>query len=60
MLISSSGLPKNEFITLPLVGLPVGNLRYLMCGQGVSDETIQQLNAAIDKLYPGLGEEPPR
>jgi len=52
MLIRSSGLPKEEFISLPLQGTPAGNLRYLMCGQGVSDESMQRLNAAISKLYP--------
>lgn len=56
MLIRSSGLPKTAFTSLPLHGVPAGNPRYLMCGQGVSDATMQQLNAAIDKLYPLPGQ----
>ena len=57
MLISSSGLAASEFIAVPLAGLPVGNLCYLSCGQGVSDEVMTRLDAAISKLYPSQGEE---
>ena len=56
MLISSSGLAETEFISVPLAGMPAGNLRYLICGQGVSDEVMTRLDAAISKLYPGQGE----
>lgn len=52
MLARSVGLPIEELVTIKLADIPVGNLRYLMCSQAVSDETITQLNAAINKLYP--------
>ena len=56
MLISSSGLAATEFISVPLAGMPAGNLRYLICGQGVSDEVMTRLDAAISTLYPTQGE----
>lgn len=55
MLISSAGLQKQDFVSLPLLGVPEGNQRHLMCGQGVSDRVMQQLNAAIEQLYPASG-----
>ena len=49
-----AGLAVNEFELIELNEIPAGNLRYLMCDQAVSDENIERMNKAIEKLYPGL------
>lgn len=50
----TAGLTVNDFELIELNEIPAGNLRYLMCDQAVSDETIERINKAIEKLYPGL------
>jgi len=51
-MIIAAKLPEVEFVKISLDEVPSGNLRYLMCGQAVSDNLIEQLNSSIDKLYP--------
>ena len=53
-MIVTAALPAAEFITITLDKVPSGNYRYLMCGQAVSNELIDQLNSAIEELYPDL------
>lgn len=52
MLIRSTRLPAEDFVRIELEDIPAGNLRYLMCGQGVDAELLEKLNTAIRKLYP--------
>jgi len=51
-MIIAARLPEEEFVKISLDEIPSGNLRFLMCGQAVSDILIEQLNVAIEKLYP--------
>jgi polar amino acid transport system substrate-binding protein len=51
-MIIAAKLPEEEFVKITLDEIPSGNFRYLMCGQAVSDNLIEQLNFAIEKLYP--------
>jgi len=50
-MIRAAKLPEKEFVKITLGEIPNGNYRYLMCGQAVSDNLIEQLNSAIDKFY---------
>jgi hypothetical protein len=51
-MIIAAKLPEEEFVKISLDEIPSGKLRYLMCGQAVSDNLIKRLNTAINKLYP--------
>lgn len=51
-LIGLTGLSAGAVVAIPLADVPAGNLRYLMCNRAVTDETLERLNQAIDKLYP--------
>lgn len=59
MLARSIGMTTRDFVSFKLEDIPAGNLRYLMCNQGVDDETLNQINGAIRKLYPDLGKDGP-
>lgn len=52
MLARTTGTAAGDLVTVPLQDIPVGNLRYLMCNQEVTDETMSALNNSIEKLYP--------
>lgn len=49
-IISAAHLSSKTFIQISLADIPRGNNRYLMCNKAVSNEVIDKLNFAIDKL----------
>jgi ABC-type amino acid transport substrate-binding protein len=51
-LIRAVGLKPDSFAMIDLSEIPAGNLRYLMCNQAVTDETLQRINYAIAKYFP--------
>jgi polar amino acid transport system substrate-binding protein len=46
-LISSAGLPKEDFKFVTFSDMPQGEKRYILCSQQVEDAVIEKLNAAI-------------
>lgn len=52
ILARSNNLSPDDIATVELQDIPEGNFRYLMCNQAVTDETLQSINRAIEKLYP--------
>lgn len=46
-LIASSGFPKEDFQYVTFSNMPLGESRYILCSQQVSDAVIEQLNAVI-------------
>lgn len=50
MLLRSSGVPADRFVTLELEGVPSGNLRYLIFSKVVPADTLERVNAAISAL----------
>ena len=48
-LIRRASYRQEDFALVPLADVPVGNKRYLMCSQSVSDELLERINQAIDR-----------
>ncbi len=46
-LIKRAGYQQEDFALVPLTDIPVGNKRYLMCSQSVSDELLERIDQAI-------------
>jgi len=51
LLTQAAGVSKEDVVALPLTDAPIGNLRYLMCNQAVSDQIMEKMNRAIVQLY---------
>ena len=48
-LIRRAGYQQEDFALVPLADIPVGNNRYLMCSQSVSDELLKRIDQAIER-----------
>jgi len=52
-LIRSAKLSPSHFTSIQMSDIPLGNKRYLMCSQGVSDELINKINRSIVRIIGG-------
>ncbi len=53
-LLSGAGLQASAFHTRAMSDMPPGSARHLMCSPGTPKATMESLNAAIIKLFPGF------
>ena len=56
-LVRSAGLSPDDFVSITMPDIPLGNRRYLMFSRGVSDEIVERINTSVRKFVsPEIGD----